>query len=253
VFTPFDPTLRAQNKLWTPKNSIWTSLSLDSRDIYYDPSSGYYFNERLGFYGILNNEQEHYIRSDSKAQYFHTLFNIPVTERWSFKGVLALNAGLSVIFRQPGGRSLGSNHKLPAIEEANKLAVDGMFVGRGWSEAYRDKGLLLLDTWVELRIPLVRGILAWDFFFDAAGVESMEGYYFGNNIDRKPNFTLDNMRFSFGGGLRLAMPQFPIRVSLAKRFRFDDGDFKWQPGAIFNSDKRPNSGLDLVISFILSY
>jgi len=245
IFRPFDPALRNSNNMWTPKNSLWTSLSLDQRDIYYDPSSGYYLMERLGFFGVLRKETEHYMRSDSKAQYFHTLFDIPVGEKWSFKSVLAVNFGISFLFSQPG-RGL-------VIEEANQLSVDGMFVGRGWSDAFRDKGLLLLDSWVELRFPLVRGILAFDLFFDGAGVETQQGYYFGKNANNESNFSIDNMRFSFGGGLRVAMPQFPIRVSIAKRFRFINGDFTWVTGSIFGKESRPGSGVDLVISFILPY
>jgi outer membrane protein insertion porin family len=240
IFQPFDPTLRERNNVWTPKNSFWTSLSLDRRDIFYDPSSGYYLLERLGFFGILGNEREHYIRSDSKVQYFLTLFDIPVAKNWNFKSILALNFGASFLFKQPG-RNI-------AIEDANKLAIDGMFNARGWSDQYRYKGLMLLDSWAELRFPLVRGILAFDLFFDAAGVESKEGDYF-----KKDNFTIDNLRFSYGGGLRITMPQFPIRASLAKRFRFVDGQLAWERGAIFGNDSKPTSGVDLVISFVMSY
>ncbi|MDR1839896.1 MAG: outer membrane protein assembly factor BamA [Treponema sp.] len=250
VFEPFDPALRERNSLWTPRNSLWSSLSLDSRDIFYDPSSGYYLQERIGFFGIFKNEREHYIRSDAKAQYFLTLFDLPVTRRWSFKSVLAMNVGLSSIFKQPG-RDPGA--LTPKIEDANKLAVDGMFSARGWSDQYRYKGLLLLDSWVELRFPIVRGILALDLFFDAAGVESKEGYYFGKDSDGNKNFTINNLRFSYGGGLRVAMPQFPIRASLAKRFRFIDGQFTWEPGAIFKNEANPTSGIDFVLSFVMSY
>jgi outer membrane protein insertion porin family len=245
IFRPFDPAIRNSNNMWTPKNSLWTSISLDQRDIYYDPSSGYYLIERLGFYGILRNETEHYLRSDSKAQYFHTLFNIPVGEKWSFKSILAINLGISFLFNQPGRKIF--------IEKANQLSVDGMFVGRGWSDQYSFKGYLLLDSWVELRFPLVRNILAFDIFFDGAGVEETQGYYFGKNADNKPNFTIDRMRFSFGGGLRVTLPQFPIRASIAKRFRFVDGSFTWVTGSIFAKESKPGSGVDLVISFILPY
>lgn len=244
IFSPFDPTLRDSNRIWTPKNSLWTSLSLDQRDVFYDPTKGFFLQERLAFYGILGNELEHYFRSDSRAQYYHTLFDIPVTENWSFKSILALNFGLSFLFEQPG-RDL-------AIEEANKLSVDGMFNARGWSNVFREKGLLLLDSWVELRFPLVRGILAWDFFFDGAGVETEQGFYFGKNSKDESNFKIDNMRFSFGGGLRITMPQFPIRASIAKRFRFVDGKPTWMPGAIFGNSSNPAAGVDLVISFVLT-
>jgi len=249
IFEPFDPTLREGNNTWTPKNSLWTSLSLDKRDVFYDPSRGYYLLERLGLFGILTGEREHYFKSDSKAQYFKTLFDIPVFKNWNFKSVLALNLGYSVLFKQPG-RDI-------KIEEANKLAIDGMFTARGWSDQYRYKGLMLLDSWVELRFPLVRGILAFDLFFDAAGIETREGDYFkkisGGDKEGDSNFTIDNMRFSYGGGLRIAMPQFPIRASIVKRFKFENGDLKWQRGAIFVNDSKPTSGLDFVISFVLPY
>jgi len=241
IYRPFDPALRDGNNSWVPKNSVWFSTSLDQRDIFYDPSKGYYLYERIGIYGILPEEREHFMRSDSKIQFFHTLFNLPVTDNWSFKCVFGINAGLSVIFQQPG-------KSVPTIEDANKVSVDGMFVGRGWSEAYRDKGFLLLDTWMELRFPLVRGVLAFDLFLDAAGVDSPIGSYFDE-------FGVENLKFSYGGGLRFTMPQFPIRLSLAKRFEIVDSKVRWRTGALFGDTKTPYSftGMDLVMSFVISY
>jgi outer membrane protein insertion porin family len=60
------------------------------------------------------------------------------------------------------------------------------------------------------------------------------------------------MRFSFGGGLRFTMPQFPFRISLAKRFRTEGGVFIWEQGSIFRTNS-PGSGLDPVISFAIAY
>ncbi|MDR0495962.1 MAG: outer membrane protein assembly factor BamA [Treponema sp.] len=246
IYRPFDPALREDNNRWAPKNSVWTTLSLDQRDLYYDPSKGYYLYERFGIYGILGQpEREHYLRNDAKAEFFATLFNIPVTETWSFKMILGLHTGLSLISRQPGR---DTDSQIPTVEEANKLAVDGMFIGRGWNSEYRIKGLALWENWAELRIPVVNNLLSWDFFFDAAGVESVQGYYF-----RKGNFGIDNMRFSFGGGLRFTLAQFPFRFSLAKRFRTIDGVFTWEPGSIFRNNDRPGSGIDPVISFAIAY
>jgi len=249
IFRPFDPVLRAGNNKWTPKNSFWTTVSLDQRDISHDPSKGYYLMERLGLYGIFEDELEHYIRSDSKLQYFLTLFDIPVVRRWNFKSVLAVHFGLSFIFKQPW-RNYKKND---FIEEANKLAVDGMFVGRGWSDRFRVKGLTLFDSWIELRFPIVRGILAFDTFFDSAGVETEQGYYFGKNSTGDSNFTINNLLFSFGGGLRIALPQFPIRLSFAKRFYFHEGGFRWAPGALFGDPSNPAKGVDFIISFVVAY
>jgi len=252
LYRPFDPALRERNNEWMPKNSFWVSVSLDQRDIFYDPSKGYFLYDRTGFFGILDIEREHYIRNDTKLQYYHTLVNVPVTEKWSFRLIFAVQAGLSVIFKQPGRTDMDPRVPVP-IEDTNKLSVDGMFVGRAWKDEYRNKGLLLLDNWLELRIPLVNGILAWDFFFDIAGVETMQGYYFARNEYGDPNFTIDNLRFSFGGGLRFTIPQFPFRLGLAKRFRFIDKEFNWEPGELFGDPNNPRAGLDLVISFVLSY
>jgi len=251
IYRPFDPALREGNNKWTPKNSIWSTLSLDQRDLYYDPSRGYYAYERFGIYGLLGDvEREHYLRSDTRVEYYFTLFNFLVTDNWNFKAIMAFHSGLSFIFRQPG-RDM--NSPTPTVEQANMLAVDGMFTGRGWSTEYRNKGLTLWENWVELRFPIVQNLLAWDFFFDAAGVETLPGYYFGTNKEGKDNYTIENMRFSFGGGLRFTLPQFPFRFSLAKRFRVVDGQFTWEPGVIFRDAKNPDSGIDPVISFAIAY
>jgi len=250
LYRPFDPALRERNNLWTPKNSFWFSASLDQRDVFYDPTKGYYLYDRIAFYGIFKTEREHYIRNDLKAQFFYTLFNIPIRERWAFKSILALNTGLSVIAKQPGR---DKESKIPTLEDASKLSIDGMFVARGWSGEYYTKGLVLWDNWAELRFPIVPGILALDLFFDAAGVESQQGYYFGKNASGNKNFTIDNMRFSFGGGFRFTLPQFPFRISLAKRFRYVDRKFQWEPGMLFGDDEKPSKGVDLVISFVLTY
>jgi len=241
LFRPFDPALREGNNKFNPKNSFWFSSSLDQRDIYYDPSRGYYLYDRIGLYGIFEGEREHYIRNDVKAEYYFTLFNIPVSEKWNFKGVVGLHGGLSTIFQQPWRNDF-------IVEDVNKLAVDGMFIGRGWSSEYRNKGLLLLDGWAELRFPLVNGILAFDLFFDLAGIDRPFGSYFND-------FKEENLRFSYGGGLRFTLPQFPIRISLVKCFKIIDGKIDWKPGAIFGSPKKEESwmGMDIVMSFVLSY
>jgi outer membrane protein insertion porin family len=243
LFRPFEPALRAGGNEWTPRNSFSFTLSLDQRDIFFDPTRGYYLFQRVGFFGLLPDEREHFLRTDTRAQYFHTLLNIPVSENWSFRCIFAFHIGLSAIIEQPF-----LNRELE-VADVSRLAVDGMFIGRGWGEEFRNKGYLLLDSWVELRFPLVRGLLAFDLFFDAAGVETEQGLYFDNQ-----NFRLQNLRFSYGGGLRFTIPQFPIRLSMAKRFKIDENyGIDWQRGALFHNSDRPTSGLDLVVSFAISF
>jgi outer membrane protein insertion porin family len=235
IFRPFDPVLRDKNNEWINANSIWTSLSLDQRDVYYDPSKGYYGFQRFGYYGVFPFEREHYIRSETKAEYFHTLFNLPITDNYSFKAVFGIHTGVSFILRQPGY----FNHELPLIENANKLLIDGMFVGRGWTGERFNRGLALWENWAEIRMPVVPGILALDWFFDAAAVKPTVDSFFND-------FRMEDMRFSLGGGIRFAIPQFPFRFIFAKRFLVKDGVVEWQKGNM------GNAGLDFIISFALS-
>jgi outer membrane protein insertion porin family len=183
-------------------------------------------------------ENEHYLRSDTKLEWFKTLWDLPVSESWSFHGVFGIHSGLSLILPQLG-------FEKAQIEDANKVVVDGMFIGRGWTSERRHTGLALWENWAEVRIPLVRGFLAWDFFFDAVAIASEAPYIFANDPVGADNDLLDRMRFSMGGGFRFAIPQFPFRFLFAKRFRYEDGILKWSEGGL-------PGGLDFVLSFALS-
>jgi outer membrane protein insertion porin family len=238
---PFDPQLRDKNGTWIPANSVWALLALDQRDLYYDPSNGYYLSQRTGIYGILPGEMEneHYIRSDTRAEVFFKLWNLDVSDKWYFRGVLGLHSELSAIFPQPGSN-------VPVIADASKLAIDGMFIGRGWVSERRHTGLALWENWAELRIPLAPGLIAWDFFFDAVAVASDPAYIFGNDPLGADNDLLSRMRFSMGGGFRFTIPQLPFRFLFAKRFRVVDGEVQWQNGGLFGK-----LGMDFVFSLAL--
>jgi outer membrane protein insertion porin family len=133
-----------------------------------------------------------------------------------------------------------------------------MFLGRGWtSERNYSRGLGLWENWAELRFPLVPGILALDFFFDAvvsgvknpgSGSEQLKAADFFNR-----SFTemLNSAYFSFGVGPRISIPQFPFRFLFAKRFRIIDGEFNWVKGALGATDN-PASGIDFILSLSLS-
>jgi outer membrane protein insertion porin family len=134
----------------------------------------------------------------------------------------------------------------PVVEETNKLAIDGMFIGRGWySERLNSRGYALWENWVELRIPLVPNLLAFDWFFDADVAKETPNNFFNQ-------FKAEDWRFSFGGGIRFTIPQFPFRFLVAKRFKIVDGELAWQGGNMFQDPGDPTSGLDFIISFALT-
>ncbi|MDR2602370.1 MAG: outer membrane protein assembly factor BamA [Spirochaetaceae bacterium] len=249
LYRPFDPTLRQRNNEPTPSTSFSVSVSLDNRDIYYDPSKGYYLLSRFGLYGLLPNkiEDEYYMRNELKAEVFFTLWNIPVTETWAFKGVFGVHSGLSFLFPYMGNSA-------PVAEDANKLYIDGMFTGRGWTDQRSNRGFAMWENWAELRMPALPGVLAVDLFFDMAEVASEPAYIFKNDpVDVENGGFFDRMHFSFGGGLRFAIPQFPFRFLFLKRFKIaDGGGIEWQRGAIGGNASDPASGIDFVLSFALS-
>ena len=131
-----------------------------------------------------------------------------------------------------------------------------MFTGRGWIGKRNNRGYALWENWAELRIPIVPGVIALDGFFDAAEVASAPDRLFGADplaVGGKDDGSFaSRLRFSFGGGLRFAIPQFPFRFLFAKRFKIVDGAVEWIPGAIGRSGNDPYSGIDFVLSFALS-
>jgi outer membrane protein insertion porin family len=233
LYRAFDPVLRHNNRSFMPALSVSLGLSLDQRDIYYDPSNGYYISQRFGYYGILPPpiEREHYMKTDTKAEYFFTFLNIPVSDNFSFKAIFGIHSGLSFILPQPW---LGSS---PEIEQANMLSVDGMFTGRGWTEKWNVRGLALWENWAEIRMPIVPGMLALDLFFDAAAVKQTPAALF-------TQLQGADMLYSFGGGLRITLPNLPLRLMLGKGFTVENGAVKWKTGTL-------PGGLDFILSINL--
>ena len=212
LFTPVDAEIRANHNRFGIQNSVWTSLSLDDRDLYYDPSKGWFFSQKLTWNGLIPNvENQYYLRSDTKGEIYFTLLDKPVSETWNFKLILAGYTGLS--FLVPGINC--------QISSNNKMYIDGMFTGRGWSGLYRERGQAMWNSYLELRLPIAIGIFGVDFFADAVALKDTIG-------DMFTNLKLEDFHFSFGPGIRFALQQFPIRLLLANTFKFDSsGNFQW--------------------------
>ena len=205
VYTPIDTGVSMYANRWGVLNTLYGTFSVDNRDLNYDPSKGWFASEKLSWNGLIPGlEKEFFARSDTKLDGYLKLIDLPFSEKWSLKLVLAGYTGISLI--------------LPCTEvsEGNKLYIDGMLNGRGWTEVYKEtKGMFMLSNRLELRMPLVPGILGIDGFWDAAAVKS------------KPSdiasLCMEDFYFSFGPGIRFLLQQLPLHLMFAWRYRIVDG------------------------------
>ena len=206
VYIPVDSTIAEYSNKWGWQNSIWSAFSIDDRDINYDPSKGWFASQRLTWYGLMPFETEFFLRSDTKAEKYFTLFNLPVTETWNWKMIFAAYSGLSLLF--PASDS--------GIGNSSKVYIDGMFNARGWTNIYnKHRGRALWSNILELRMPIVPGVLAVDWFGDAAVIKDSPYELFTNT-------GISDFYFSTGPGLRFSIPQFPLRLLFANTFKMDE-------------------------------
>ena len=206
LLRPFDPVLREGNEAWKNVSKLGVTLYWDKRDFFLNPSKGFYIGQGVTFAVGFPLGTREYIRTDSTLEGFLTLVDIPAFENWNFKLVLAAHSSWSFIFPQFWQEDV--------IAITNDLLyVDGWNIARGWPLERDLKALW--DNRLELRMPISEQLLWWVFFLD--------GVVATPEIDDLKGMTLEDFKFSVGGGLRFTIPQFPIRLYLAKRFRFSDG------------------------------
>lgn len=214
AFVPVDSNLSMYANRVGLSNSIWTSFSMDNRDINYDPSKGWFASQKIAFNGLVPVlEKEFFISSDTKLEGYLTLFNLPIGEKFAFKGILAGYTGLTMLF--PLNNSV--------ISDSNKPYIDGMITGRGWPELYRSaeaKGKVLWNTQIELRFPIIQGVVGIDFFHDAVAVKPEIKQMFNK-------LSISDFYFSMGPGIRFLMQQFPLHLLFTWRYQIVDGKVRW--------------------------
>jgi outer membrane protein insertion porin family len=211
LYTPVDTTISEYANTWGWQNSIWSAFSIDDRDVNYDPSKGWFASQRLTWYGLTPLESEFFLRTDTKLEDYFTLLNVPVTEKWNLKLVFAAYSGLSMLFPIPG----------TTLGDSSRLYIDGMFNGRGWTSIYNTvRGKALWSNYAELRMPVVPGVLASDWLFDAAVIKNEPSQLFND-------LSVEDFYFSTGPDIRFSIPQFPLRLLFENTFRVSDGEVQW--------------------------
>lgn len=209
---PVDSSVSNYTNTWGLINTVWGSVSADARDFRSDPSSGWFASEKLSWVGLVPSwESQFFLRSDTTGEFYFTLIDEPITEKFNLKVIFAAISKLSFV----------SPLRQDSISNSSRLAIDGMFVGRGWDSIYSLKGNSMWANSLELRIPVVPNIIAADLFLDAVALQPSHSL---------TNVSSNDFYFSFGPGVRSLVPQFPIRVMLANTFRMVNGNFSWGNG-----------------------
>lgn len=236
---PFDASLRANLRDWQLVDKLALSATLDRRrGMFLSPSSGYVVKQGVTFAGGFLLGDRHYIRTDTTGEAYLTLFDLPVSDLWSWKMVLAAHSDISFILPQFWLPPAYAEYYGDPVAGTDLLQTNPMFIARGWDSV--TGGEALWNNWLELRMPIVEQVLWLDTFLD--GVSLWE--------DPAQISTLgpDNFMFSLGAGFRFTIPQFPIRLYLAKRFRIGESGVDWQQGSYFNWNDTPTGGLDFVFA-----
>lgn len=206
LYVPVDTGVSTYANRWGITNYIYTGVSVDNRDVSYYPTKGWFTSQNFTWYGLIPGlEKEFFIRTDTKLEGYLKLMDIPFTDDYSLKLILSGYSGISVLFPTASG-----------ITDSHKLYIDGMFNGRGWTENYKiNKGQVLISNKLELRLPIVPGIIGVDAFFDAAAIKS--------SFQDLSSLSINDFYFSFGPGVRFLHPQFPLHLLFAWKFKTTDG------------------------------
>ena len=209
IYPPVDTGISLYANRWGISNSVYGNISVDNRDLNYDPSKGWYVSQKYTWHGLIPGfEKEFFARTDTKLETYFKLLDVPVSEKWGLKLVLANYTGLSMIFPYSD------------VSEGNTLYLDGMLNGRGWTDVYKDvRGMFMLSNRFELRVPVVPGILGVDGFWDACAIKS--------RVQDASSLKMEDFYFSYGPGLRFLIPQLPLHLMFAWRYRVEDGKPKF--------------------------
>ena len=222
LYRPFEKTVRDNNHEWNFIDRITLGGNLDGRDIYWNPTNGYYVAQSVTLVGGILFGQRTYIRTDSTLEGFLTLFDLPVFEGWNWQVVLAAHSSVSFIL--PNFNPTTGTWQT-VTDYTDQLYIDGMTVGRGWRQMYGDA---LWDNKLELRMPIAKDAIWLVGFLDAAGLWD-QPFNATPPMTSFDEMNLGQIFLSTGFGIRFTIPQFPIRLYLAKGFQIKNGSLVWKP------------------------
>jgi outer membrane protein insertion porin family len=233
LYRPFEISVRQNNNTWNFIDQVTVGVRLDSRDIYWNPTRGYYVGQSFTYAGGFLFGDRDFIRADSRLEGFLTLLNAPITDTWNLMFVFAAHSALSLLLPNFSYSSVDGWGFHRRTDDTEQLYIDGMTVGRGWNQLYV-YGNALWDNKVELRMPIVKEAVWLVGFFDAAALldepwSALTSTGGGTSLD---TLKIDDFLFSYGFGIRFTIPQFPLRFYLAKGFMIRNGQYVEQVGTL---------------------
>ncbi|RKX98540.1 MAG: hypothetical protein DRP54_08160 [Spirochaetes bacterium] len=214
---PFDPSLRDQyenNWPWNWKNYLGLTFYRDTRDYTLFATRGSYISQNVTFYGGPLGGYSDFVRLSTDLNYnVKTFWKLVLSTRLNFGFILPW---------------LG---KPLTIDDSDYLRVDCMNEGRGWQNPsqfltlYTLRGKSELNFSLEYRFPIQERVLWGVTFFDAS-----------NLFPTPEDFSTDlkDFYYSFGLGASFVIPGFPIRLYLARRFKYNYLTDRWE---LANSQK----------------
>jgi outer membrane protein insertion porin family len=242
IYRPDNIALRNNLDVWQLSNQWWTKAAWDTRDIVYNPTNGFLLSETVTFAGGFLGGYTDFTRFDTQAENYLKFFSWPLAETYSLDLVLKLRSGFSFLLPSVGGP------QAIVAEPTDEIYVDGMLSGRGWG--YQTGGQASWTSGAEIRTPVpFAGQFLWiDTFIDHAVLIDINAAPQYSNPFTVP---LSQMEFSWGTGLRVVTPQFPIAIYVVKPFQFDSsGNIVWIKGdGLFGSQ----ADMKLVVSFGSQY
>lgn len=250
VYRPYDSDVRDNHENWQFSDTLVGYAYLDGLDLSFNPSRGYVFTNKFTLSGYTPYESQQYMLNDVKAEGYLTLLNKRLSDEYSLKFILGAHSNLSLLFPKPGIDL--------KVKSSNYPRVDGMLVGRGWSDLSSYNATSVFYNWIELRtpVPFLESYFWLDFFLDAVTETTENGMIVpiqgGATIDSdKTQFYqmgLENFAFSTGVELRVNMAQLPLKFGLAKRFIVSGGKIVGIGGSIFSDEDDSTKGLSFFIS-----
>jgi outer membrane protein insertion porin family len=240
IYRPANESLRENLNLWRLSNQWWVKGTWDTRDLVYNPSNGSFVSETVTFNGGFLGGNTHYTRSDTRLENYWKFFTWPVADAYNLDLVFKLRTAVSVM-----GPSLGGPSAM-VVQPTDEIYIDGMLSGRGWG--YETGGKASWTSGAEIRtpVPFVGQLLWIDTFLDHA-------YLVDATSTDTFSFTppLSSQKFSWGTGIRIVSPQFPLALYVAKPFTLGDGGkVTWAKGDGIFGDQ---IDMKLVVAFAMEY